>query len=636
MAAETQLHVMDTGGRERNAVLKAAMTGALADSDPWHLKQVIEQSGESIVVKDLDGVVTVWNREAAALYGFTTEEAIGRTLRQLHAADLSDEEWAGVLARIRAGVPVTKTVQRRRKNGEQLLILNKTTPLFDLHGRLIGEITIARDVTAAVRTETALRETNAKLQAANAELQKRAFIDSLTGMPNRVLLEDRLAHAAARLDRGRAGNEAQGGEKIAVLFLDLDGFKLINDSFGHAVGDQVLIEVAQRLSAAVRTADTVARLGGDEFVLLQEAVGDQSDWLSLVHRLLHSLSEPLAIAGHQIEISASVGVALYPDHGERDQLVAHADAAMYAAKKVGRGGFSLFEPHMDADARERLMLQNDLRHAMERCELHLEYQPKIVGESGAEGRVSGVEALLRWSHPKRGVIGPAIFIPIAERIGLIKSLGDWVIDEVCRQVRDWADEGFKIPVAINLSVHQLRDPNLLVRIRQSLERHRVDPSQLLCEITETAAMADVDATQRVFEQMRGIGVFLSIDDFGTGYSSLSYLRQLPARQLKIDRSFVTDLEANTDARAVVHAVINLAHALDLRVVAEGVETEAQRAILSSLECDELQGYLFARPMPAEALREWIRAREANSNQPVAPAARSTRRPSAAAAARKRR
>ncbi|MBV8209891.1 MAG: EAL domain-containing protein [Burkholderiaceae bacterium] len=601
---------MDTSGRERNAVLKAAMAGALADSDPWHLKQVIEQSGESIVVKDLDGVVTVWNRQAAALYGFTDEEAIGRTLRQLHAAALSDEEWASVLTRIRAGVPATKTVQRRRKNGEQLLILNKTTPLFDLEGRLIGEITIARDVTAAVRTEAALRESNVKLQAANAELQKRAFIDSLTGMPNRVLLEDRLAHAAARLDRSRAGNEAQAGEKIAVLFLDLDGFKLINDSFGHAVGDQVLIEVAQRLSAAVRTSDTVARLGGDEFVLLLEAVGDQNDWLSLVHRLLHSLSEPLAIAGQQIEIFASVGVALYPDHGERDQLVAHADAAMYAAKKAGRGSFSLFEPHMDADARERLMLQNDLRHALERRELRLHYQPKIVGGSrGVKERITGVEALLRWNHPKRGVIGPAIFIPIAERVGLIRSLGDWVIDEACRQVRVWADAGLRIPVAINLSVHQLRDPNLLIRIRRSLECHRVDPSQLLCEITESAAMADVDATQRVFEQMRQIGVFLSIDDFGTGYSSLSYLRQLPARQLKIDRTFVTDLESNTDARAVVHAVINLAHALDLRVVAEGVETEGQRNILSSLECDELQGYLFAQPMPAEALQAWISERQ---------------------------
>jgi EAL domain-containing protein (putative c-di-GMP-specific phosphodiesterase class I) len=252
------------------------------------------------------------------------------------------------------------------------------------------------------------------------------------------------------------------------------------------------------------------------------------------------------------------------------------------------------------------MLQNDLRHAVERGELELHYQPKILaGPSGNGGRISGVEALLRWNHPRRGVVGPVVFIPIAERVGLIRKLGDWVIDEACRQARAWADEGLRIPVAINISVHQLRDPGLPLHIRQSLERHGVDPSQLLCEITESAAMADIAATQRVFDQMRHIGVFLSIDDFGTGYSSLSYLRQLPARQLKIDRSFVTDLECNADAQAVVRAVIDLAHALDLRVVAEGVETEGQRAILSRLACDELQGYLFARPMPAAVLRAWM-------------------------------
>jgi len=623
-----------------------APAGAAAGSHLWQLEQVIEQSGESIVVKDLNAVVTVWNREATALYGFTAQEAIGRTLRELHAADLSEAEYEAVLARIRAGVASAATVKRRKKSGELVLVLNKTTPLFDCDDRLIGEITIARDVTAAVRAETALRAarasleakvgalrdsnrklahevdvrrrtehaleaTNAQLQSANEELQKRAFIDSLTGMPNRVLFEDRLAHAVARLDRSRDGVDARGDEKIAVLFVDLDSFKPVNDSFGHTVGDKVLIEVAQRLCRTMRASDTVARLGGDEFVLLMEGVSDTGDCICTVNRLLEALSEPLHIGEQQIEISASVGIALYPDHGERDELLGRADAAMYATKRAGGGGYSFFESHMDVGARDRLSLQNDLRHALERGELQLHYQPKIYGRLiGSGGEISGAEALLRWNHPKHGAISPVVFIPIAERIGLIRTLGNWVIDQACQQIRLWADQGLTMPVAINLSAYQLRDPGLLPHIQQSLERYSVDPSQLLCEITESAAMADVEATQRVFEQMRRIGVFLSIDDFGTGYSSLSYLRQLPARQLKIDRSFVTDLESNTDARAVVRAVIDLAHALDLRVVAEGVETDGQQAILSELKCDELQGYLIAKPMPADALRDWVTERQA--------------------------
>jgi diguanylate cyclase (GGDEF)-like protein len=469
------------------------------------------------------------------------------------------------------------------------------------------------------RLTRSLEVANAKLQAANDELQKRAFIDALTGLPNRVLFEDRLAHAVARLTRSstesgvRRRLDISSGrhETIAVLFVDLDGFKTINDSLGHAAGDRVLIEVAQRLSRAARASDTVARLGGDEFVLLMESAGDQSECANFVRRLLQMLCQPVIVGGQPVDISASVGIALYPDHGDRHELLSHADAAMYAAKRAGRGGYSLFETYMDAGARDLLSLQNDLRRAKERGQLQLHYQPKIHGRPVAfSGQISGVEALLRWHHPQRGMIGPNTFIPIAERMGLMKSLGDWVIDEACRQMRAWADDGLEVAVAINLSVYQLRDSDLLNLIQCSLERYRIEPSQLLCEITESAAMEDLEATRRVFEAMGRIGVYLAIDDFGTGYSSLSHLRELPARQLKIDQSFVTDLETNTDARAVVHAVINLAHALDLRVVAEGVETDAQRAILSKLKCDEMQGYLFARPMPADALRNWLSNRKA--------------------------
>jgi len=386
-----------------------------------------------------------------------------------------------------------------------------------------------------------------------------------------------------------------------VLFVDLDGFKPVNDSFGHGMGDVLLQETARRLRAAARDIDTVARLGGDEFVLLMEHVTSVADCLTLARRLVDALRQPFVIGSRPVQISGSVGIVIYPDHGDKDKLLAHADAAMYAAKRNGGAGYALFEPRMDGDALEQLSLQTDLRRAVELDQLELHYQPKV---DGRRGQISGVEALLRWRHPQRGLIGPAVFIPIAERFGLINELGNWVIDEACRQMQAWAEVGVRMRVAVNLSVHQLRQEDLVARIRGALDRHLVEASQLLCEITESVAMQDLKATQQTFEGLQRIGVYLSIDDFGTGYSSLSYLRQLPARQLKIDRSFVNDLESSQDSRAVVDAVIRLAHALGLRVVAEGVETEGQRDILLGLACDELQGYFFARPMPAATLLAW--------------------------------
>jgi EAL domain-containing protein (putative c-di-GMP-specific phosphodiesterase class I) len=346
----------------------------------------------------------------------------------------------------------------------------------------------------------------------------------------------------------------------------------------------------------------VARVGGDEFLLLMEEVGSLADCIQLARRLVKELARPFEIDGRSVEISGSIGIVLYPDQGQHDKLIAHADSAMYVAKRAGGNTHAVFESHMDARALEQLTLQSDLRHAMELGQLELYYQPKV---DCVRGNIIGVEALLRWHHPVQGMISPTVFIPLAERFGLMNAVGQWVIEEACRQMGVWSDEGVRMRVAINLSVHQLREEDLVDRIAFALSKHRVEPSQLLCEITESLAMEDLKATQRVFDGLSKIGVFLSIDDFGTGYSSLSYLRQLPARQLKIDRSFVNDLESSADARAVVDAVIKLAHALGLAVVAEGVETDGQREILRSLGCDELQGFFFARPMPADVLGEWL-------------------------------
>jgi len=448
---------------------------------------------------------------------------------------------------------------------------------------------------------TSLSIANAQLQSANEELKKQAFVDPLTGLPNRVLFEDRLQHAVRRSERAEEQISDRKQPRLAVLFVDLDGFKPVNDSFGHAVGDVVLQEAARRLRSTARDSDTVARVGGDEFVLLMEVVSSVADCVTLARRLVEVLTQPFAIADRRIEISCSIGIVVYPDQGHRDKLMANADAAMYAAKRAGGGTYAVFESHMDAGASEQLSLQNDLRHAIALGQLQLFYQPKVDGRTG---RIRGVEALLRWNHPERGMISPAVFIPIAERFGLIGSIGRWVIDEACRQMAEWADDGVRMRVAINLSVYQLREDDLVQRIEAALSRNAIDPSQLLCEITESVAMEDIKATQRAFEGLERIGVYLSIDDFGTGYSSLSYLRQLPARQLKIDRSFVNDLATSADARAVVDAVVRLAHALGLKVVAEGVETGEQRDILVMLGCDELQGFYFARPMPAETLLAW--------------------------------
>ncbi|MEP7057986.1 MAG: EAL domain-containing protein [Caldimonas sp.] len=460
----------------------------------------------------------------------------------------------------------------------------------------------ARMQSRTARLAASLKAANEQLQSANDELQQRAFLDPLTGLPNRLLLEDRLMHALRRGERSEQRGAERHPEKIAVMFVDLDGFKLINDLHGHDAGDRVLKEAALRLRVAARDSDTVARIGGDEFVLLIEDASNVADCVTLARRLVEVLARPFDIEARQVKVTGSVGIVVYPDHGHKDKLVAHADAAMYAAKRSGGNTYALFESRMDTVALEQLSLQNDLRHAIERGELQLYYQPKVDGRLG---KIRGVEALLRWNHPERGIVGPGVFIPIAERFGLITAIGNWVIDEACRQMQSWASDGVRMRVAINISVHQLYAGDLVERIGDALARHAVDPSQLLCEITESVAMEDVKATQRTFDGLSAIGVFVSIDDFGTGYSSLSYLRQLAARQLKIDRSFVGDIEVSSDARAIVSAVVHLAHALGLRVVAEGVETAGQRDILLGMGCDELQGFLFARPMPAEALLAWV-------------------------------
>jgi len=464
-----------------------------------------------------------------------------------------------------------------------------------------GFVLVVALVAASIdsRSGRRARSLTSSLHDANQRLHQLTFQDALTGLPNRAHFEDRLNHLRNPDDHSPSA--------MAVLFIDIDGFKAVNESFGHAAGDQVLQEVGRRLSALARPQDVAARIGGDEFVLLVVAPGSHQAAAAVAQRTLDTLISPYPLpGGSEVRLSCSIGIALCPEHGPTNRLIGNADAAMFDIKRTGGSAFGFFAPRMELDASDQLALQNDLRQAIEQGELTLSYQPKVDARSG---KFTGVEALVRWQHAVRGAVGPAELIAVAERFGLIGALGEWVLDEACRQMRDWQDTGLHIHVAVNLSAQQLRQDDLVQRIHRTVARHRVDAALLTFEITESVAMEDTQATQRAFAELARAGASLAIDDFGTGHSSLAHLRTLPARQLKIDRSFVADLGQSGDAMAIVDAVIRLAHALGLSVVAEGVETERQRDILQTLDCDEFQGYLFARPMHADRLALWVASEE---------------------------
>jgi len=435
-----------------------------------------------------------------------------------------------------------------------------------------------------------------RLQSADAKARRalgtKLLNDPLTGLPNRPLFEGTLAQAVRNAD--------VTDRRLALLFINLDGFRPVNESFGHHGGDALLCKVASRLRA-LSGPHMSARLASDEFLMLMTGNPEIEDASDLAAKVLNSIGRPFTVDGRNASISCSIGVAMYPEHGAMSTLIRHAEAAMRAAKSAGGASHAFFEARMLNGSRDDMALLRDLRMALERGQFELYYQPKIHAPSG---EITGAEALVRWNHPKRGMISPGVFIPIAERFGLINELGRWVIDEACRQTRAWRDAGLRMRVAINLSVHQLRQSDLAERIEEALKRHQINPDLITCELTETSAMDDTEGTMRVLRQLDLVGVHISIDDFGTGHSSLAYLRKLPADELKIDRSFVQDLETSEDARKVAFAVINLAKALELKVVAEGVETEGQYHILREYGCDQLQGFLFAKPMSAKALMGW--------------------------------
>ncbi|MQQ32860.1 EAL domain-containing protein [Pseudomonas sp. SZ57] len=440
------------------------------------------------------------------------------------------------------------------------------------------------------------------LTQANLELTHLALHDNLTGLPNRALLTERIDRAMKRA--------TETGGCFALMFMDLDGFKPVNDAFGHHTGDLLLRQVALRLRNSLHRRDTLARVGGDEFVLLVE-LQNPEDALAVARRQVNEVGNPFNIGEHQLQISLSIGICMYPGNGStQHELLINADAAMYHTKAAGKNGYSFFDASMNSNARNQLQMSQDLHKAIKHRQFCIYYQPKFDAMTGLP---VGAEALLRWNHPEQGVLGPDLFISMAEKTGLIIQIGEWVLDEACRQMREWYAQGYSHwRIAVNLSALQFCHSGLVTAVADTLARHQLPANCLTLEITETTAMHDADASLAVLRRLSEMGVDLSIDDFGTGYSSLMYLKRLPANEIKIDRGFVRDLEHDTDDAAIVSAIVAVGQALNLRIVAEGVETAVQQRFLTHLGCHSLQGFLLGYPLPAQQFLEEIQAAEAKA------------------------
>ncbi|MDY7560106.1 EAL domain-containing protein [Pseudomonas sp. CCC3.2] len=482
-----------------------------------------------------------------------------------------------------------------RFNGLDMLVLITSLAVLS-----IALLTSVLDARLEART-TVLSDS---LSMANQELTHLALHDTLTGLPNRVLLAERVEQAMRKAD--------EHGGSFALMFMDLDGFKPINDAFGHYLGDQLLRQVALRLRKELTSQNTLARIGGDEFVLLVD-LGERADVTAFASRQVALMSQPFIVAENTVQISASIGIALYTGSGEtQHELLMNADAAMYHAKAAGKNGFSYFDVSMNTNARNQLQLLQDLRTGLKEQQFCLYYQPKFDALTGLP---IGAEALLRWQHPQQGLLLPDKFIGLAEKTGLIIPIGDWVLNEACRQMRVWYQQGYTHwRIAVNLSALQFCHAGLVSSVATALELHQLPANSLTLEITESTAMSDADASMTVLRQLAGMGVDLSIDDFGTGYSSLMYLKRLPANEIKIDRGFVRDLEHDSDDAAIVSAIVSVGQALGLRIVAEGVETNVQQNFLTRLGCDSLQGFLLGHPLPAEEFMADIHAAEAQSGE----------------------
>jgi diguanylate cyclase (GGDEF)-like protein/PAS domain S-box-containing protein len=547
--------------------------------------EVFNNSQEGILVTDRHNRILTVNKAFTDITGYTESEVTGQAPSMLASGRHGADFYAGMWAALLDSGAWKGELWNRRKNGDIMPNWYSINVLRDASGGIINFVAIFSDITGRKEAEQ--------------RIEFLAHHDALTQLPNRVLLRDRFLLARAAAQRGQG--------LIAMLFIDLDNFKHINDNWGHQAGDQFLITTVERLQREVRESDTICRQGGDEFIIMLSDVPDMEVVTRVARNILHALSETASVDGHAVGVSASIGISLFPDDSaDFDTLLGNADAAMYEAKAGGKNGYRFFTEQMNHDAVERADLQAQLRHALNRQEFALYYQPQV---NFANTEVTGVEALIRWNHPVQGLISPDTFIPLAEECGLIIPLGEWVLVEAARQGCAWARAGIQgLTVAVNISALQFNRSDFYETVARTLEQSGFAPHLLELELTESVLLKDMDTAFVTIQRLKNLGVRLSIDDFGTGYSSLSYLKKINVDKLKIDRTFVRDICDDPDDVAIVRAIIQLGKALDLHVIAEGVETEEQALLLKNHGCDEAQGYLYGRPQPAQDLAALLAGR----------------------------
>jgi len=546
------------------------------------LSSALAQTADSVIITDSSGVIEYVNTGFQETTGFTREEAMGKSPNILKSGLQDTDFYKQLWKTIRAGKVYREVIVNRRKGGEIYYEEKTITPIRDEHDNICNFVSSGKDITDRMRTQE--------------RLQYLAHHDVLTKLPNRLLFLDRLSQSMAHTSRS--------GNLLALMFLDLDRFKVINDTLGHQIGDELLKELAERLQSAIRSEDTVARLSGDEFAVLLMDMHSLDDIAHIANNLLNEVNQPFQMQGRELFLTTSIGIAIYPDNSDdADTMLKHADVAMYKAKSSGRNQYCFYSSEMNEQAHESLSLENDLRRALERAEFCLYYQPQI---SNADGKVMGVEALLRWVHPQKGLLMPGAFISLLEDTGMIVAVGDWVLHHACKQLRIWHDNGVDIPlISVNIAPRQLLDPGLTKRVQKILQNNRLDPDALELEITESSLMENESMAVKTLQSLHDIGVSIAMDDFGTGYSSLRYLREFPLQTLKIDRSFVCNLPDNEDDCNLATAIIAMGHGMRLKIIAEGVENEKQYQFLKKLSCDITQGYYFSMPVPQEQIAEYL-------------------------------
>jgi diguanylate cyclase (GGDEF)-like protein/PAS domain S-box-containing protein len=544
--------------------------------------QIIEHTMEGVLITDAQGKIDSVNPAFSEITGYNEEEIINQHPRQLISSKHDAESLDNLWDHVKTTGSWRGELWNQRKNGEVYPVWMTISCVRDEHGDALHYVMVFSDITSIKQTQS--------------QLEHLAHHDSLTNLPNRLLFEDRLEHAIAQAKRQN--------RQLAILFLDLDRFKNINDSLGHAMGDELLKEVANRLQNILRDDDTAARLGGDEFTVLVENIDDPSQAAVVASKIQDKFKNPFKIAGRELHVTASIGISVFPEDGKDvADLTKNADAAMYQAKEQGRNNYRYYTSELTRTAFERLLLETELRSALKEDQLLLYYQPQI---SLRNGEMIGAEALLRWHHPRLGIIPPARFIPLAEESGLIHEIGNWVLDETCSQTRYLYRQGlFQGRMAINLSVRQIMQTDLILRFEQIIAESGCPPDMLQLEVTEGIFMGQMKHSVPVLDVFKKLGVSIAIDDFGTGYSSLSYLKQLPIDKLKIDRSFIRDMPHDSDAVAITQAIISLGKNLGLRIIAEGIETMAQQSLLQKMGCQEGQGYLYSPPVPAEVFEQML-------------------------------